>query len=398
MRSESVAAPLVITREADLAEVAARLATKPRIAVDLESNGMFAYRAVACIVQIATDDEVIVVDSLATKLTPLCEVFASSTTEKIIHDVSFDARILVAEGVHLANVRDTSLAARMIGRTATGLASLLASELGVSIDKKMQHHDWGHRPLDREAIAYLAGDVVHLFALADRLFAEVDAKGIAAEVEEETRYRLGTAAASVDETDPRPPYVRLKGVDRARAADLAILRHLAAVRERHAEELGVPPYKVLAPDVLFAIAAARPENTEQLARIRGAYAGHRARAIAADVLDAVACGVEDGAIPEDERHWFEKPRLPSSIVKARRAREQRLSKWRKEEAARRGVDEQVILPGHCLQDLADLEDASTEAIAAVAGIGAFRIERHGPELLAALHGAATTATNEEPAP
>jgi len=82
--------------------------------------------------------------------------------------------------------------------------------------------------------------------------------------------------------------------------------------------------------------------------------------------------------------WFEKPRIPGAALRARRAREQRLTKWRKEEAKLRSVDEQVILPGHCLQGLADLEDPTLEAIAQVPGIGAFRAERDGPALVAVL--------------
>jgi ribonuclease D len=72
------------------------------------------------------------------------------------------------------------------------------------------------------------------------------------------------------------------------------------------------------------------------------------------------------------------------VAKARRLREQRLTKWRREAAKTRGVDEQVVLPGHCLQDLADLDVPSRAAIAAVPGLGAFRVERDGDALLAAL--------------
>jgi ribonuclease D len=82
---------------------------------------------------------------------------------------------------------------------------------------------------------------------------------------------------------------------------------------------------------------------------------------------------------------LERPRLPAAVAKARRAREGRLTSWRRAEAKRRGVDEQVILPGHCLQDLADLDDgASLEEVARIPGIGAFRVTRHGAALVAVL--------------
>ncbi|MBX3188265.1 MAG: HRDC domain-containing protein [Labilithrix sp.] len=384
MPADARAQPVLITREDDLARAALRLTEARRIAVDLESNGMFAYRATACIVQIASEGDVILVDALKTSLAPLAELMTSRATEKIIHDVAFDARILAEARVALANVRDTSLAARMLGRTATGLASLLDVELGVSIDKKMQQHDWSERPLTPSALTYLAGDVAHLHALRDRLWTEVEERGIADAVEEETRYRLAQAVAAAGTEDPRPPYVRLKGIERVPEAELAILRHLAEIRERHARDLDVPPYKVLAPDVLFAIARAKPTTLDELSQIKGAMSGRRARALAPDVLDAVAVGIEDVTIPDEERVWFDKPRLAAGVARKRRAREQRLTKWRKDEAKRRGVDEQVVLPGHCLHDLADLAEVSLEAIAAVPGIGAFRVARDGAALLTAI--------------
>lgn len=394
MSEDARARPLLITREDELERAAERLARSPRVALDLESNGMHAYRATACVIQLECEGEVYIVDALATSLAPLGALLSSPDTEKIVHDVAFDARILAEAGVFLANARDTSLAARMLTRPATGLASLLESELGVHIDKKMQQHDWGERPLTASMVTYLAGDVVHLSELADRLFAEVRERGIADEVEEETRYRLTHAIKSAGVVDARPPYVRLKGIDKVPSAELPILRHLASIREQLAAELDVPPYKVLAPDVLFEIARAKPETLEALAGIRGAMGGKRARSIANVLLDAVAAGLEDGAIPDEDRVWFEKPRIPGAVLRARRAREQRLSKWRKNEAKARGVDEQVILPGHCLQDLADLDEPTLEAVAAVPGIGAFRVARHGEALLAAL--SARVVAAEEP--
>jgi ribonuclease D len=395
MSAEAREKPLLITREDELARVAERLAKHPRVAFDLESNGMHAYRATACIIQLACDGEVIIIDALATSLLPLGDLLASQETEKIVHDVAFDARILAEAGVKLANARDTSLAARMLSRPATGLASLLESELGVHIDKKMQQHDWGERPLTSAMLTYLAGDVVNLSALADRLFDEVRARGIADEVEEETRYRLGQAIAGAGVDDPRPAYVRLKGIDRVPAAELPILRHLANIREQLARELNVPPYKVLGPDVLFEIAKVKPETLDDLAKIRGAMGGRRARSIANELLDAVAAGIEDAAIPDEERVWFEKPKIPGAFLRARRAREQRLTKWRKEEAKKRGVDEQVVLPGHCLQELADIEEPSLEAVAGVRGLGAFRVARDGEALVMAL--SAPIAAGVEPA-
>lgn len=388
--------PRLLSKTSDVEAVAARFARAPRIAFDLESNGLFAYRARVCIVQLATPDEIVAVDTLALPVTTIGALLASEATEKIVHDVSFDARVLAEEGARLVNVRDTSVAARFLGRTATGLASLLASELGVTIDKTMQHHDWSQRPVRRDALAYLATDVVHLPALCDALFALVREKGIEDAVEEETRYRLAQAEKSVTVVDPRPPYVRLKGIDKVPAAELPILRRLAELREEKARELDVPPYKVLGPDLLFAIAKARPKSERELTAIRGATSGRRAQSMIEGVLRAVRDGIADeGRIPDEDRVLLDPPRPPQAWVKARRAREQRLTAWRRAQAKARDVDEQVVLPGHCLQDLASIEEASDAAIAAVPGLGAFRVAKDGAALLDVLRG--TAAAVPEPA-
>jgi ribonuclease D len=105
------------------------------------------------------------------------------------------------------------------------------------------------------------------------------------------------------------------------------------------------------------------------------------------MLRAVAAGIAEGAIPEAERALFERPRVPSAIGKARRAREARLLAWRREAAKARGVDEQVVLPGHCVKELAESGPATREEIANVPGLGAFRAERDGEAILRALEGA-----------
>jgi ribonuclease D len=370
-----------------------------RLSVDLESNGLFKYKATLCTLQIANVHEVVVVDTIAAPLGPLVDLLGPRGPRKIVHDVSFDARILAEGGVVLGNVLDTSIAARMLGRTATGLASLLESELGIKVDKRLQHHDWTERPIRDGQLHYLVEDVAHLEALADKLWAEVEdparaAHGVGDAIEEETRYRIAQAGAAIETVDPRPPYLRLKGIERVPPEDLPILRRLADLREAKAKSLDVPPYKVIGPDVLLTIARARPRTLDALLNVKG-VSGGRARSLAASFVEAVTQGVDEGEIPEAERAMLARPRIPPAVVKARRTRENLLTSWRKKTAKERGVDEQVILPGHCLQDLADLaeETISLETIATIPGIGVFRVERDGGAIALVL-----SARGREPRP
>jgi ribonuclease D len=399
MRTPSV----IVVNEEDLAlRISSRLGMATEVPLDVESNGLHAYRAITCTVQLGivaneAVEEVAVLDPIVggpAILSAFRDVFGERGPVKIVHDLAFDARMLARAGAPLGNVFDTSLAARFLGVTSTSLASLVQARLGVTLSKHLQHHDWGKRPLGEEVHEYLAADVVHLPALARLLRAELAEKGIAEEVDVETRYRLSTAL--VEEDDARPPYARIKGAIDLDPPSLAVLRAVAMVRERAADQWDVPPFKVIGNDVLFVLAKKKPTTLEAVRATRGLDRG-RGAALTGELLDAIRDAVSAGDVPADERAAFFTPRPPPAraLIDARRGREHRLSAFRRAEAKRRGVDEQVVLPGHCLQDLADLAPSTLEVLATVGGIGTIRVERYGAALLSAIAGSGSQGVVQE---
>jgi ribonuclease D len=390
----------VVTDEAGLADLAREAQGAARLAVDLEASGMFAYQAAICTLQLAWQSagQIALVDTLAVPVSGLAGLLGSGGPTKIVHDVAFDARLLAENGVELGNVHDTAIAARMLGRAATGLASLLASELGLTIGKEMQHHDWRLRPLDGAMLQYLAADVAHLEALEDVLWRQVTEAGIEAEVLEETGYRIASAVAAARAPRSTPAYARIKGVAALPVRDRAVLRVLAELREGEAQRRDVPPYRVITNEALIALARARPRTVAEVARMRGVSTSTAAaRAFVEELARGIAAAGE--TLPEEDRALFEKPRLPAAEAKARREREVRLLSWRRAEAKRRGVDEQVVLPGHCAKDVVEEDLTTLDQLARVPGIGAFRVTRDGEAMLRALHEEkpAADAAGQEPA-
>lgn len=381
-------ARVTLVRDAStLYQIVARAARAPRLALDVEANGLFVYRAALCVLQMAWEEEgglaVALVDTLATPVDPLRAVLGPGGPIKVLHDLSFDARLLDEVGSPLARVRDTSVAARLLGFTATGLSTLVASELGVTLDKRLQQYDWTRRPLLDEHLLYLAEDVRYLLALDDHLTRSADALDLAPEIAEECDHKL--AAARWPPRDPRPAYVRIKGAAGLDPVGRAVLRRLVEAREAAAAAADVPPFKVVTNEVLLELSRRRPTSLAALSASRGAVIG-RAAQHTDELLRAIAEGLRDGDVPPDHAHFFQPPAHPPSRAElaARRAIEVRISAFRKAEAKRRGVDEQAVLPGHCAHDLADVlaahgptDPALPDAIARIAGIGAFRIERYG---------------------
>jgi ribonuclease D len=383
--------PQIIDGPDAVRDLLGSVARATRVGVDLEASGMFAYRARPCTLQLAWDagasvgSGIAIVDTLIVPVSALADLLGRRGPVKIVHDVAFDARLLAEAGVDLANVHDTAIAARMLGRTATGLATLLESVLGVRIAKDMQHHDWRKRPLDAAGLAYLASDVANLDRLEAALWQEVVEKDIEREVLEETEYRLATAIAAARAPAEGPAYLRMRRVDQLAERELAALRAIAELREDEARRRDVPPHWVMPNEALIEIARRRPTHAEAVLRVPRVPASTSvARDLAGEMARAVA---EAGdVLPEEERAHWQRPRVPAALSRAKRERETRLIAWRRAEAKRRGVDEQVVLPGHCVKDATESNAVVASDLARVPGIGAFRIERDGEAILRALRG------------
>ena len=392
-RPSPVRSPLLVSSPEALDRALDVLRSAERLAIDCESNGMHAWRGRLCVMQLAvalpdeSAEHVVLVDTLAvTDLSPLAPLLGPSGPEKILHDSGFDARLLRDAGVTLARVIDTSVYARFLGLRETGLATLLATRFGVTLEKTLQQHDWAQRPLGAREEAYLAGDVRDLGRLASSLERDAASVGIEAEVREETAYALRQAVSDRDEVGAdgvaRPLYTRIKGARELGAGARSALREVCEVRERAAERWDTPSGRVLSNAALLSVAKARPRKGADV-RAMGVLQG-RALELADSVAEAVSRGIARGDIPHEERRWFVSERTPSDLG-LRKAREALLTHWRAEEARRRGVDLQVILPGHCLADLASRGAKNLAELRAIDGFGEVRVDRYGPALVALIN-------------
>ena len=335
-----------------------------RLARDVEGDGLYRYRSRLCTLQLACEREAHVIDALAVDLSPLAVLVGESGPEKVVHDLTFDARSLLQRGLRLANVFDTAIAAKLLGETSTGLSTLLERDLGVRLDKRHQQADWGRRPLTGDQLAYLVDDVRHLVELAALFEARVVELDLRDELRAETEHVL---ARALEPEPAREPWTRIKGANELEPQALGALCALAELRERVAQERDVPPFRVEPNGVLMELAR-RPSivRAQRLLRTLDPR----------DAMDAIA-GASPLAIPP--------PAMPvDPPPHVRRAREKRLAQWRREEAAKRGVSEQAILPGHCLRDLAGLPRLDAAAVASVSGIGRVRVERYAIALVTLL--------------
>lgn len=361
-----------------LLELAAKQA---RVAIDLEGNGLFRYRSGLCTMQVRIGDTLAVIDTQALDdLQPLAPLLSSTGPLKIIHDVSFDARLLHAHGLPLGNVFDTALAARYLGEPGTGLQALLRVHCGVELDKELQQHDWGQRPLNPQMLHYLYEDIAYLFELHDHLQQLAISRGIDAEIATELSYTLRQALTPTG--PPKPAWRRVKKAKLLSPLHQSVLRELCDLRERVAQKRDVPPFRVLHDRALIQLTHDMPNHADALRQGRNSLPVN-ARPLIADLLEAIATGRENGSPPDCELDAANDG--PSSTERTlKRQTEKALSSWRRQEAESRGVDSQVVLPGHGLSDLVARQPKTLSDLHAIDGLGDVRIQRYGLKWLAIL--------------
>ncbi len=370
----------LVETTAELERLACEWACTDWIALDTEANDMHAYRGRLCTVQVAwrvrrreRDDagvsptSIAVIDALSVDLAPLREILSARGPLKILHDLTFDARMLAESGMALEHVADTSIFARFLGRSKTGLATLVAEHSGVALDKRLQRHDWSARPLTLEHLAYLAGDVVHLRALYEGLRREAEERDVLEEIELECATRVRRAGA----LDIRPGWERLSGFRALDGAARARLVRLFGAREEIARRLDRPAGRVLSNDSLCEFA--RRGRVE-----RGLLRASRSEVHAPDFERALTLARDDTPheVIDLEPLW-----PPAKVARHKRMRSA-LAAWRTREAAARCVDEQVVLPGYVLDALcATLLDEPPPADAATLRASVSGLEGMGPRRL-----------------
>jgi ribonuclease D len=368
-------------RTPDEAEALAReLHGVPAIAVDTEADSLYHYPERLCLIQLADPrDRVFFLDTLVLfDLEPLRRIFAEPTTVKVFHSGDNDVVYLKRRfSLAFAGLSDTMLAARFLGVRELGLERLLLKYLGVQPVRSQQKTDWARRPLTAAQEHYAAEDVRHLIALRERLLADLRTIGREGWLEEECE---ALAALPVPERpSDEDGYRRIRGASRLPPRGLAVLRALYLQREAWARAEHRPPFKVLSPETLVALAERQPAEPAALAGVPG-LSPRLVERYGEGLLAAVVRGLTE-RLPELPRG--PRPQRPV-VTPASRQRAEALRKWRAEAAEGSGLDPGVLLPQRLIDALALDPPADLAGLWAVPGLRRWRVDAFGRAILAAL--------------
>lgn len=370
-----------VTRAEQLGEVLDALAPVRELAVDVEADSMHHFRARLCFVQLGTDRDIFLLDTLAEGVTPnaLAARFADPTVTKFFHAAQGDLQYLAEAGVRVRGLFDTHRAATLLGWPKVGLADLVKEKLGATLKKEHQQADFSLRPLPAALRDYIADDVRYLCEVGRWVREACLTAGILEEVLLDCDRLCDEAAARPDPEKDYQPKIPRQGLSREQVTVAFHVAHaLHKKRLEWAAAEDVPMGRMLSNMALGALATKPPAELRAMARlegVRGAFVrahGDEVMALIAKVTAEVKAGAL--AFPDEK-----KDRDPK-----RKRREDALMDWRKKEAAERKVTPSVVLPNALVAALSNEPPETIDALGRVPYFGARRLERYGVALVALL--------------
>lgn len=307
-----VPAKLVQTAE-ELARVCEHLHGAGRFAFDTEFIGENTYTPLLCLIQVATEERVELIDPMAIsreKMRPFWELLADAAIEKYCHAGEQDVEIAWQQSALVAqNMFDTQIGAGMMGvGYPVALWRVVEHFTGVELEKAHTYSAWDRRPLSKAQFAYAVDDVRYLPVIYSRMSEKISELGHAGWMKAACAEMVVEAARPADVTKL---FTKIRGAPGLKSEQLSVLRELAVLREQLAFEHDVPSRQYLKDEVLFDIASKLPESMGELVAIRD-FPRMEAESYGEEILDAVARGL---AVPEGERPKIVIPGEDSAEVK-----------------------------------------------------------------------------------
>lgn len=365
----------MIETTAALAEACTELAKSEFITIDTEFLRETTFWPELCLVQMASPTLEVLVDPLAKgiDLTPLFELMANPDVVKVFHAARQDIEIIYHLGGLIPHpIFDTQVAAMVCGfGNSISYDQLVQKIKNVQIDKSSRFTDWSRRPLTEKQLDYALADVTHLRDVYLALKAQLEREGRSLWLTEEM-----DILESRDTYDMHPDdaWLRLKSRLR-KPTELAILKFVAAWREREARSRNVPRSRVLKDDAIFEIAQQQPKDAEALSRLRTIPKGWERSASGTAIIETVNAAL---ALPKEEM-----PKAPrhSHAPEGSGAAVELLKVLLKLTADKHGVAAKVIANSDDLDKIASEGEKAT-----VAALTGWRRELFGDVALKLING------------
>ena len=279
----------LITDSKRLAELCARLAQSPFVAVDTEFMRENTYYPDLCLIQLADTNEAAAIDPKAEGLdmTPMLDLLCNNEDVlKVFHAGGQDIEIffnLTGKTPH--PMFDTQIAAMALGQgEQIGYSNLVDLWMGIQLDKGARFTDWSRRPLDKRQIDYAIADVTHLSVIFPKMLEKLKSTGRGLWLNDEME-RISDAENY--RNDPDKAWMRIK-VQSRKPDVLGRLKAMAAWREKEAQRKNIPRGRIMKDETLADIASHPPKSQADLPKVRGLSPAWRDNEIGARLMAVIA--------------------------------------------------------------------------------------------------------------
>lgn len=292
--------PRLITDEKAFRAFCEHLESLGAFEFDTEFVGEDQFRPEVCLIQVAAEGKISLIDPLAGfDVEPFWKLVASPDILKIVHAGPEDvAQTWYTLGVAPQNVFDTQIAAGFVGN---GYPISLSRLARLAVDSKMHKahtlSDWRQRPLHEDQIVYAAEDVAYLRAIYDKLVRKLKKLDRVAWLQEECD---AMCRATEPSEDREQRLKRLKGAGALSPRDLAIAYAILDEREKLATEYNRPVRTVIRDHIVVELARRGWTDAKKLRSVRGLNLSNAGVARVAKVIEQAK------KIPKDQ--W---PQLPN---------------------------------------------------------------------------------------
>lgn len=240
-----------------LANICFDISKKTTFSIDTECVRERTYYPVLSLVQIATENDVFLIDLTAiSDYNPLCRLLSNKKITKIIHAAGQDHHILYHLGCTMESPTfDTQIAAAFLNMgPQISYKSLIKECLNIDLDKDCARSNWLQRPLSSKQQEYAANDVIHLLKvhqiLHDRLVQENKLTWFNEESERILQKTKHTLAQPPDAMS-----IKVSGSGPlTRVSERSKLQALIVWREYKAQQLDKPRRWLLPDDTLIKLA------------------------------------------------------------------------------------------------------------------------------------------------
>ena len=262
-----------------------------------------------CLIQVAADGELAVVDTKqVTDINPFWECLAAPGHDTIVHaareEYLFCQRSI---GRPPHGLIDLQIAGGLVGlEYPASYGNLISRLLGKDLPKGETRTDWRRRPLSQHQVDYALQDVIYLEPLRDELYRRLERLNRLPWLEAE----MQSWQASLQATLTRQRWRRVSGVSGLSPRSLAVVRSLWQWREEEALRRNTPPKRILRDDLIVEMAR---RKTADVSRIR-AVRGMNRRGLREHVDDFAQCVDTALKLPNDELPRTNRREMPAQLA------------------------------------------------------------------------------------